>query len=40
MHGTTARLALGFVAAVIAVVSVHESIIYALTQAGWTRGTT
>ena len=39
MHGTTARLALGFVAAVIAVVSVHESIIYALTQAGWTRGT-
>ena len=39
MQGTTARVALGFVAAVIAVVLVHEGIIYALTQAGWTRGT-
>lgn len=39
MQGTSARMALGFVAAVIAVISVHEVIIYALTQAGWTRGT-
>ncbi|NJO33910.1 MAG: hypothetical protein HC869_12975 [Rhodospirillales bacterium] len=39
MHGAVNRSVLGFIAAAIAVVTVHEGIIYALTQSGWMRGT-
>jgi hypothetical protein len=39
MQGTIGRIVLGFVAAAISVVVVHETIIYGLTQAGWIRGT-
>jgi hypothetical protein len=39
MQGLPARLVLGFIAAAIAVVTVHEGIIYVLTQSGVIRGT-
>jgi hypothetical protein len=39
MHGAVYRGALGFIAAAIAVLTVHEGIIYALTQSGWIRST-
>ncbi|MFZ1105488.1 MAG: hypothetical protein WAN86_21970 [Hyphomicrobiaceae bacterium] len=39
MGGTLGRIALGFIAAVIAVIVAHEAIIYGLTQAGLVRGT-
>jgi hypothetical protein len=39
MRGTPGRIALGFIAAAIAVIVVHEAIIYGLTQAGLIRGT-
>jgi hypothetical protein len=39
MQGLVPRTALGFIAAAIAVVTVHEGIIYALTQSGWIQGT-
>jgi len=39
MQGTMGRTLLGFIAAAIAVLFVHESIIYVLARAGMTRGT-
>lgn len=39
MQGTSGRIVLGFIAAAIAVVTVHEGIIYVLTQSGLIRGT-
>ncbi len=39
MQGTLGRATLGFIAAAISVVFVHETIIYALTEAGMIRGT-
>ncbi|KAB2912219.1 MAG: hypothetical protein F9K29_20085 [Hyphomicrobiaceae bacterium] len=38
MQGTLGRAALGFIAAAISVVFVHETIIYGLTEAGLIRG--
>lgn len=38
MQGAVYRCALGFIAAAIAVLTVHEGVIYALTQSGWIRG--
>ena len=35
MQGTLGRIVLGFIAAAISVVVVHEGIIYALSQVGW-----
>ena len=39
MQGTVGRIVLGFVAAAIAVATVHEGVIYLLTQSGFIRGT-
>jgi hypothetical protein len=38
MQGTVGRIVLGFIAAAIAVVIVHEGVIYLLTQNGFIRG--
>ena len=38
MQGTVGRIVLGFIAAAISVVAVHETIIYALTQYGLIKG--
>ena len=40
MHGSMGRnLVMGFIAAAIAVVTVHQAIVYGLTAAGWIKGT-
>jgi hypothetical protein len=39
MQGTVGRIVLGFIAAAIAVVTVHEGVIYLLTQSGFIRST-
>jgi hypothetical protein len=39
MEGTIGRIVLGFIAAAIAVLIVHEGVIYLLTQGGLIRGT-
>jgi hypothetical protein len=39
MQGPIGRIVLGFIAAAISVIAVHETIIYILTQSGMIRGT-
>jgi hypothetical protein len=39
MSGTAGRLVIGFIAAALAVLTVHQSIVWLVTQFGWIKGT-
>jgi hypothetical protein len=39
MSGTAGRLVIGFIAAALAVLTVHQGIVFLLTQLGWIKGT-